>query len=134
MVLRFSATSANTQLDGIETTIGTSPVMRILTGSAPASCAAAETGTILAELTLPSDWMAAASGGSKALSGTWQDASANASGTAGYFRIYESTATTCHMQGTTTASGGGGDMILDTLTFVSGQPFSITSFTLSVTV
>lgn len=134
MVLRFSSTVANTQLDGIETSIGTAPVLRILTGSAPANCAAADSGTVLAEMSLPSDWMAAASGGSKALSGTWQDASANATGTAGYFRIYATGGTTCHIQGTCTASGGGGDMILDSTSFTSGQSFTVTAFTLSVTV
>lgn len=134
MVLRFSASVANTQLDGIETSVGTSPVLRIFTGSAPANCAAADSGTILAEMTLPSDWMAAASGGSKALSGTWQDASANATGTAGYFRIYATGGTTCHMQGTTTVSGGGGDMILDSVSFTAGQSFTVTAYTLTVTV
>lgn len=63
MAIQFSTGVRNARLDAIETTIGTAPVMRILSGSMPANCAAAETGTIIAELTLPSDWMAAASGG-----------------------------------------------------------------------
>ena len=33
------------------------------------------------------------------MSGTWQDASADASGRAGYFRIFDSAGTTCHIQG-----------------------------------
>jgi hypothetical protein len=82
-------------------------------------------------MTLPSDWMAAASSGSKALSGTWQDASANNAGTAGHFRIYESTATTCHIQGSVTATGGGGDLTLDNTSIAAGQSITITSFTLT---
>lgn len=121
----------NARLDSIETTVGTSAVLRIRTGAAPADCGTADSGTVLAEMTLPSDWMAAAASGSKALSGTWQDASANASGTAGHFRIYDSGGTTCHIQGTCTGTGGGGDMELDNTSINSGQQVSVTTFTLT---
>ena len=78
----------------------------------PAERAAADAaGTTLATMTLPSDWLAAASGGSKAISGTWQDASADATGTATHFRIYQGA--TCHFQGSVTSTGGGGDMTVD---------------------
>ena len=80
MALQYSVAVRNAQLDVVESTIGTAPILRIRTGAAPATCATADSGTVLSELTLPSDWMAAASNGSKALSGTWQDASANATG------------------------------------------------------
>lgn len=82
-------------------------------------------------MSLPSDWMAAASSGSKAKSGTWQDASADATGTAAHFRIYASDGTTAHMQGTVTATGGGGDLTLDNTSIASGQSVTITSFTLT---
>lgn len=131
MALQYSTALRNNQLDQAESTPGTAPILRILTGSPPANCAAAETGTILAEMTLPSDWMAAASGGTKAKSGTWQDTSANNTGTAGYFRLYDSTATTCHMQGTVTATGGGGDMTLDNTSITAAQQVTITGFTLT---
>ncbi len=131
MSLQLSVSARNARLDTIETTIGTSPVMKIRTGAAPANCAAADTGAVLATLTLPSDWLAAAASGSKALSGTWQDTSADAAGTAAHFRIYESTATTCHIQGTVTATGGGGDMTVDNTSFAATQSFTVTSFTLT---
>ena len=124
-------TVRNAQLDAVETTVGTAPLLRIYSGSAPANCAAAASGTLLAEATLPSDWMAAANSGSKALSGTWQDASANATGTAGHWRLYDSGGTTCHAQGTVTATGGGGDMTLDSTSIASGQSVTITSFTIT---
>ena len=47
------------------------------------------------------------------------------------WRIYESTATTCHLQGTLTATGGGGDMEVDNTAFNSGQTFTVTSFTIT---
>lgn len=129
MAIQLSTTVRNAQLDAIESTIGTSPLLKIRSGAAPADCATADAGTVLATLTLPSDWMAAASSGSKAKSGTWQDTSADATGTAAHFRIYDSTGTTCHLQGT--CGVGTGDLQLDSTSFTTGQSFTITAFTLS---
>ena len=131
MALQLSVSVRNARLDAIESTISTSAVMKIRSGSAPADCATADSGTVLATLSLPSDWLAAASSGNKAKSGTWQDASADATGTAAHFRIYESTATTCHIQGTVTATGGGGDLTLDNTSIASGQSVTITSFSIT---
>lgn len=129
MAYQFSTAARNAWLDAIETTVGVSPTLEIRTGAAPANCAAAATGTVLATMTLPSDWMAAAASGSKALSGTWQDASADAAGTAGHFRI--NAGATCHIQGTVTATGGGGDMTLDSVSIAASQQVTITAFTLT---
>ena len=131
MAVQFSTSVRNARLDAIETTIGTSAVLKIRTGAAPANVAAADSGTVLATLTLPSDWMAAAASGSKAKSGTWQDSSADATGTAAHFRLYASDGTTAHMQGTVTATGGGGDMTVDNTSFATAQYFTVTSFTLT---
>lgn len=129
MALQYSVAVRNARLDAVESTIGTSAIMRIRTGAVPATCATADAGTVVATLTLPSDWMAAASSGTKAMSGTWQDTSADATGTAAHFRIYDSAGTTCHMQGTVGTSGT--DLIVDSTSFTSGQSFSITAFTLT---
>ena len=99
MSVQLSTAVRNAMLDAIETTAGTSAIMKIRSGAAPANCAAADSGTVLATLNLPSDWLAAASSGAKAKSGTWEDTSADASGTAAHFRIYASDGTTCHLQG-----------------------------------
>jgi hypothetical protein len=131
MTLQLSVAVRNARLDAVETAIGVSAMMRIRTGAAPANCAAVDTGTVLATLSLPADWMAAAASGSKAMSGTWQDLLADAAGTAGHFRLYDSAGTTCHLQGTVTATGGGGDMTLDNLVFAINQPFNVTGFTLT---
>lgn len=121
----------NARLDAVESTTGTSAILTIRTGAAPANCAAANSGTVLATVNLPSDWMAAASSGTKAMSGTWSDASADNAGTAAHFRIHDSGGTTCHLQGTVTATGGGGDMTVDNTSFAAAQAFSVTSFTLT---
>lgn len=131
MTVQFSTTVRNARLDAFETAVGTSAVLKIRTGAPPADVATADSGTVLATISLPSDWMAAASGGTKAKSGTWQDASADNTGTAGHFRLYASDGTTAHMQGTVTITGGGGDMTVDNTSFASGQQFTVTSFTLT---
>lgn len=131
MAVQLSVAVRNARLDAVETNIGTSAVLRIRSGAPPATCATVDSGTLLAEMSLPSDWMAAAASGSKAISGTWQDLSANAAGTAGHFRIYDSGGTVCGIQGTITATGGGGDMTLDNTSIASAQQVTITSFTLT---
>ena len=131
MALQFSTTVRNDWLDRFEVQVGTTPVLKIRTGSAPANCAAADSGTVLATINLPSDWMAAASNGTKAMSGTWSDSSADNTGTAAHFRLYASDGTTCHAQGTVTATGGGGDMTVDSTSFTAGQSFTVNTFTLT---
>ncbi len=126
---QFSTQVRNAIADVVESTIGASPIMRILSGTMPANCAAAQTGTLLAELTLPSDWLTNASGGSKSLSGVWQDASANNGGTFGYYRILDSAGSTCHAQGTVGTSGA--EMIVTSASIAAGESFTVTSGTLT---
>ncbi|MFN7881709.1 MAG: hypothetical protein ACK5PF_01650 [bacterium] len=129
MAFQFSVAARNAALDAIETAAGTAPTLTIRTGSAPADCAAANSGTVLVTINLPSDWLGAASGGAKTLLGTWQDTAADATGTAAHFRINQGA--TCHLQGTVTATGGGGDMTLDNVSIATGQQVTITAFTLT---
>jgi len=131
MAFQFSDASVNAALDAIETAIGTGAILKIRSGAAPATVATAASGTVLATLTLPSDWLAAAASRSKAKLGTWEDASADAAGTAAHFEITASNGTTRHIQGTVTATGGGGDMTLDNVSIASGQTVTITAFTLN---
>lgn len=131
MAIQLSVAVRNARLDSIESTIGTSAILEIRSGAQPANCAAADSGTVLATLNLPSDWMAAAASGSKAKSGTWQDASADATGTAAHFRVKDSGGSTCHLQGSVTATGGGGDMTVDNTSFAAGQGFTVTGFSLT---
>lgn len=131
MAIQLSTAVRNARLDAIETTIGAGAVLKLRTGAAPANVGTADSGTVVATMTLPSDWMAAASAGAKALLGTWQDTAADAAGTVAHFRIYASDGTTAGMQGSVTITGGGGDITLDNNVLAVGQPVSITSFTLT---
>lgn len=129
MALQLSTSVRNARLDQIETTVGASAVLKVFTGAQPANCAAANSGTELVSITCPSDWAAAASGGSKAKSGTWSAAASAGSGaTPGHFRLYESTATTCHLQGS--CGVGSGDLSFDG-TITTGQTVTVSTFTLT---
>lgn len=128
MTVQNSVAARNARLDAFETAVGTAAILRIYTGGQPANCAAAATGTKLVDATLPSDWLSAASGGVKSKSGTWQDTSADGNGNAGYYRIYASDGTTCHEQGSVTATGGGGDMTLDSIAITAGQGVTVTTY------
>lgn len=129
MAVQLSVAVRNARLDAIETTISTSAVLKIRTGAQPATCATADAGTVLATLSLPSDYLAAASSGAKAKSGTWEDTSADNTGTAAHWRLYASDGTTCHAQGTVTATGGGGDMEVQNTSFAATQDFIVTAWT-----
>lgn len=128
MPFQIADTIANAMLDAYETAMGASPIMRIRTGAPPANLAAAATGTVLATIPLPADWMGAAAARAKAMAGTWQDTAADNNGTAGHYEIVKADATTRVEQGTVTATGGGGDMTVDNVVFAIGQPVNVTAF------
>lgn len=128
MAIQLGTTYRNAMLDQLETTIGTIPRLNLHSGTQPSSASVADTG-LLASILLPSDWMGAASSGSKQLAGTWTG-SATAAGTVGHFRLITS-ASVCEMQGTVTATGGGGDMTLDNTSVSASQTITVTTFTLT---
>lgn len=133
MTIQYSTTLRNNQLDQIESTTGASAKLQLWNsgGSLPADCAAAATGTKLVEMALPADWMAAAAAGVKAKSGTWSGVGLAGAGTgtaADYFRIVDSAGTTCHMQGTVTVAGVGGDMTLDNPNIAQNQSVTVNTF------
>ena len=98
MTVQNSVVVRDNRNDSKETTIGVSAVLQIRTGAQPATCATAASGTLLGSATLPSDWLSNSSGGTKSKLGTWSG-TASATGVAGHYRILDSTATTCHEQG-----------------------------------
>lgn len=133
MAIQLRESIRNARLDTIESTGGASCALAIYTGAQPADCTAANAGTLLATINLPSDWMNAAATGSKTKLGTWSvAASGGAAATPGHFRIYNSQATkdgtTCILQGS--AGIGSGDMSFDG-TITSGQTVTINTFTLT---
>jgi hypothetical protein len=129
MAIQLSETVRNARLDQIETTIGTAPHFYIRSGTPPANCAAADSGNLIIDITLPSDWMQAAASGQKVKSAAAWSGTASGSYTAGHWRIKDNGATTCHMQGT--AGTGSEDLVLDNAVISSGQTVTINTFTLT---
>lgn len=129
MARQFSTALRNAIANAYEATIGASPVLELRSGAQPADCAAADSGTLLASMTLPADWMTAASAGAVALVGLWQDLAADAAGTIGHFRVKQGG--TCHDQGSVTATGGGGNMTVDNPVLAIGQQVTVTAFSLT---
>jgi len=103
-MLSYSVAVKNAKLDQIETTIGATALLRCYNGSVPANADAALGAAVqLANGALPSDWMAAASSGSKSKTGTWTitgNASLPAPQSATFFRITDTTGNTPGVQGT----------------------------------
>lgn len=127
MALALSATLRNNRADAITTFAGGSALLRIYSGSRPATAGTAT--TLLAELTCNATFAAAASGGVLTLNAITQDSSANATGTATWFRIVKSDGTTFVLDGDVGTSGS--DLNLNTTSIVSGGPVAVTSFVLT---
>ena len=129
MQYQYSVAVRNARLDTVESTIGTAPILEFRSGPPPANCAAAPSGTLLSQFALPSDWLAAASGGVKAKAGTWSG-SAVGTGNIGHFRIYESgSPSVCHIQGYVGVTGSPDyDMTVDNVSVAPGQTITVSSF------
>ena len=124
MAYQYSVACRNAALDAKETTIGTAAVLKIFSGAEPANCAAADPTGLLCTITLPSDWMNAASAGAKTKLGTWSNA-ASGTGTAASWRLYASDGTTCGIQGNMT------DMTLDNTSIATAQVVTVNTFTIN---
>lgn len=132
MAVQLGTTLRNNMIGQYETTLGTTPKLILRSGTQPADCAAVDSGTFLAILTLPSDWMNAASNGSITKNGTWTG-TASAAGTVGHYRLKDSTATSTDNTGTTHEQGsvgqGTGDLSLDNVVVANGQTITVTTWT-----
>lgn len=126
-LVQYSTGVRNAMGDAWETAMGTSIKIQIWSGTQPANCAAAATGTKLAEWSLASDWSAAGGSGAKSLSSLPLTTTGLAAGTAGYYRFTATDGTTCHEQGSVGTSGT--DMIIDNASIAIGQTVQITAFT-----
>ena len=127
MTIQFSVDIQNARNDAVEAITGPTAVLKIRTGAQPATCASADTGISLSTMLLPTDWMANSSAGVKALLGSWTQEHAEATGYAGHFRIYKNGGVTCCMQGSVTATSGGGDLELSSIYIESGYSVTITA-------
>lgn len=127
MALGYNVTLRNAQLDEITTAAGASALLRIYDGARPATGGTAT--TLLAELTCNATFAPAAASGVLTLNAITADSSANATGTATWFRIVQSNGTTHVMDGNVGTSGS--DLNFNTVSIVAAASVSVTSFTIT---
>jgi hypothetical protein len=128
VALKLSDAARNAMLDGLTATIGSGAVLRIYTGTRPATVATAITSQVqLAELALSTPAAPAASGGVLTFSPITQDSAADATGTASWYRIIRGS--TAIMDGDVATSGA--DLNINTTSIVVGGPIQITSFVIT---
>lgn len=114
---------------------GGGSTITIYSGTAPASADAAATGTVLAAYSMSAtNLWATAVGGAAALAAAGPTVTGSGTGTAGYFRMVKTNgAFTFTIQGTVGITSGASDMILNTVTIVSGTTsVQITDLTISI--
>ena len=129
MALQYSTTHRTNAMADITTQVGATGALLIYTGAAPASCATAASGTLLATLTCSNPFAPAPSSGVLTASAI-TSATAAATGTAGYWRLCTSSAgTTVIAQGTVGTSGA--DLNLNSTSISSGQTVSVTSMVIT---
>lgn len=126
MARQFAVAVRSSRAQALETAYGTAPLVEIFSGAQPANCAAADTGTKLASIALPSDWVTE-SNGVLTKAGTWSVA-AIATGTAAHYRIKNTAGSTVMEQGSVTATGGGGDMTVDNTSIASSQTVTVATW------
>lgn len=127
MALGYVEVLRHSQLDAITTRAGSNAFLRIYDGSRPATGGAAT--TLLAELTCNATFAPAASGGILTLNAITADSSANATGTASWFRIVQSGGSNHVMDGNVGTSGS--DLNFNSVSITSGGTVSVTSFTIT---
>lgn len=126
MALAYSTTLRNAQLDAITTAIGSSGLLRIYDGTRPSTGGTAT--TLLAELALSTTAAGSAASGVLTFSAISSDTSANATGTATWFRIVTSGGTHV-IDGNVGTSGS--DMNFNSVSFVSGATIAVSSATIT---
>lgn len=134
MATRISTAARNAAVDGVVDLLdggAGAGYIEIRTGSQPASVGTAATGTLLATLPLSDPAFGAASSGTATASAITDDTSADATGTAGWFRAYDSAGTGV-IDGSITATGGGGDLTLNSTSVVTGGLVEVTAWTVSI--
>lgn len=128
MSIRLPAASRNAAVDAIVDLVdaGGAGTIEIRSGTAPATADDTATGTLLAELDLPSPAFGSGSDGVADLDNSPAiEATAAATGTASWFRMKSGGGATV-MDGSVTGTGGGGDIELATTGIASGVAVTVT--------
>jgi hypothetical protein len=128
MALTVAAASAQAMGAALATDIGAGAIIEIRSGAKPATPETAAGGTLLVSITVSGSF--SSTGGVLTAA---DPASANpvADGTAEHFRLKKSGGTAV-LDGTVTATGGGGDMTLGSTTIATGVPVDLGVPTITV--
>lgn len=131
MAIKLSTSCRSACVNAIKTTVGSSGKLRIYSGTQPAGPdTAISTQTLLAELTLNSTFAPDSTTGVLTLNAITDDSAADATGTAAFFRMTTSGGT-AHMDGSVTATGGGGDLTFNTVAIQQNVAVGVSSFTIT---
>lgn len=124
---KLSDAAANAAVDAVTALLNTG-YLRIYDGSQPADAdTAVGAQTLLAELRFNGTAFGAASNGAATANALTADASANASGTASWFRALKSDGTTVVFDGSVGTSGA--NLNLNSVAISSGAQVSVSAFT-----
>ena len=130
MAIKYDTTTRNNMLDALTTRVGTSGRLRIYNGTRPANVGTAITSqTMLAELTCNATAFAAAASGGVLTANAISNGTAAATGTASWFRLFQSNGTTAIMDGDVSTAGA--DLNLNNTSIATGQTVSVSSFTVT---
>ena len=132
-VIKLAAAARNAAADAVVDLVDAGSgagTVKIYTGSQPTTGNDTETGTLLATVVLADPAFGSASAG-VATATDPAPVNAVATGTAGWFRLEDSTGANV-FDGDCTVTGGSGSMTLSTTSLVSGSPVDITSFTVTM--
>lgn len=127
MTLGYNVLVRDARNNAITTFVGGSALLRFYDGSRPATGGAAT--TLLAELVCNATFAPASSGGVLTLNAIASDVSANASGTATWFRLVKADGTTQAIDGSVGTSGA--DLNMSSVTFVAGAVIAVSSFVIT---
>jgi hypothetical protein len=125
--MKLSLSMRNQMVSQYEVLLGVNPVLELRSGTAPNFCEDVDSGTLLASITLPNDWMLSPVAGTISIQGTW-NGTGIASGTASHYRL-KTSGGTVHEQGTVYQAGGSGDLGLDNTNIAPNQIVQVTTWT-----
>lgn len=128
MALKYRALLRSARALQLETDLGASPILRIKSGSPPATPEDTPTGVVLAEMTLPVDAFTENGSGVLSMQGSWTTNAALAGGTAAHFSLDKSDDTPV-VVGTVAQSGA--DMDIDNTSIAVGQEVTVNTFAIT---
>lgn len=128
--IKYSPAIRDAQLNAIEPAVGPNPILRVCGGSLPATAGTTDGGPSYARIILPQDWATSSTAGVVSKIGTFQGA-VTRTGSPTHFRIYDSTDTIAHIQGSLSLSGSSGVITLNEINLLLGRVLKVNTLTIT---